>query len=204
MRNTTYVTQSGCLCQRASPPFMIRHPIIVGFSGWGLVRGLSSGVLPPSPVACGESRGQHMPQGINGQQLWYHDEAQLFHSAILMQTPSLAPSHCVQADLTGPTAGTAVPGRRSATLGLAAAAAATLFPRTAHAAGIEVLADEEGFGKNEVKNGDLVLVHYVGTVQGTGKVFDTTYGGMPVRTAGAQVCAPAVCPPSTPQDCLLR
>lgn len=68
----------------------------------------------------------------------------------------------------------------------AGSAAALLLPRPAQAEeaaaaaaaapAIEILSDEPGtVGTASARQGDLVLVHYVGTV--VGKVFDSTRGG---------------------------
>ncbi len=69
---------------------------------------------------------------------------------------------------------------------LAAAAAATLTaaPQRAHAAELTVDSDEPGFGTHVATEGDLLLVHYRGTLADTGATFDTTLGGAVVRTNG--------------------
>lgn len=72
---------------------------------------------------------------------------------------------------------------RRAWLATAAAAAAALTPlppaarAEESAPAVEVLADQPGSGSAKARQGDLVLVHYVGTVAGSGALFDSTRGG---------------------------
>lgn len=77
---------------------------------------------------------------------------------------------------------------------LAAAAAAALAPlppaarAEQQAPAVEILADAPGSGTARARQGDLVLVHYVGTVAGSGALFDSTRGGqvgMPAAAADA-------------------
>lgn len=76
---------------------------------------------------------------------------------------------------------TALP--RRAWLAAAAAAAAALAPlppaarAEVQAAAVEILSDQPGSGTASAQQGDLVLVHYVGTVAGSDALFDSTRGG---------------------------
>lgn len=70
------------------------------------------------------------------------------------------------------------------------------------ASGLTVVSESTGFGKHEVQAGDLVLAHWVGRLESGGTVFDTTRGGVPVRTNGESFSiTPA---PSVPRAVLLR
>ena len=64
----------------------------------------------------------------------------------------------------------------------AALLSAPLPARGAEAIAVE--ADEPGFGARAAADGDLLLVHYVGTLADGGALFDTTRGGAVVRTNG--------------------
>lgn len=60
--------------------------------------------------------------------------------------------------------------------------------------GVTVEADAPGFGKRAAAEGDLLLVHYKGTLS-NGETFDSTLGGAVVRTSGTSASvqpAPAV------------
>ncbi|KAG1679663.1 hypothetical protein FOA52_006180 [Chlamydomonas sp. UWO 241] len=56
---------------------------------------------------------------------------------------------------------------------------------------ITVVADKEGFGKHPAAPGDLVLFHYVGTLEPSGVIFDSTRGGVKYQNGGAGVFRPA-------------
>ena len=79
------------------------------------------------------------------------------------------------------------PIQRRGALAAAAAAALGLLPRRAAAdeaaapPAIDIVSDEPGSGTATARRGDLVLVHYRGTVDGA--VFDSTLGGQ-VRARG--------------------
>lgn len=73
-------------------------------------------------------------------------------------------------------------GRRHALLA-AAAAAVLAIPRAAQAA--DTVVDlSPGVGTAAAQAGDLVLLHYVGTLQDGGAVFDSTRGGLLFRDGG--------------------
>eukprot|EP00798_Chlamydomonas_sp_ICE-L_P008972 gene8972-16106_t len=46
------------------------------------------------------------------------------------------------------------------------------------AGGIQIDSETEGFGKHAAQAGDLLLVHYVGSLADSGVVFDSTRGGL--------------------------
>ncbi|KAI7841475.1 hypothetical protein COHA_004869 [Chlorella ohadii] len=81
---------------------------------------------------------------------------------------------------------------------LAAAAAAALAPlppaarAEEQAPAVEILADAPGSGTARARQGDLVLVHYVGTVAGSGALFDSTRGGQKYRDGGNGVLRPVI------------
>jgi hypothetical protein len=77
------------------------------------------------------------------------------------------------------------PSRRAALV--AAPLLLALAPRRARASELVVDSDTPGFGARPAAEGDLVLIHYVGTLAATGAVFDSTRGGAVVRTSGASV-----------------
>jgi FKBP-type peptidyl-prolyl cis-trans isomerase len=52
------------------------------------------------------------------------------------------------------------------------------------AATLKVESEEPGFGEYPTRPGDLVLIHYTGTVADTGVVFDSTLGLGLVRGRG--------------------
>jgi FKBP-type peptidyl-prolyl cis-trans isomerase FkpA len=66
----------------------------------------------------------------------------------------------------------------------AAAASAAAAPR------IGVEADSPGAGTAAARRGDLVLVHYVGTLAEGGAVFDSTRGGLAYRDGGPGALQP--------------
>ena len=104
-----------------------------------------------------------------------------------------------------PQQGPRAPLRRRSILAGAAAAVLPLSPFGAPAlaeAEVEVLSDVEGFGQKVATPGNLVLVAYRALVQESGRVFDTTYGGMPVRTNGVQFTIEDA--PLVPRILLLR
>ncbi|KAG2428157.1 hypothetical protein HXX76_011837 [Chlamydomonas incerta] len=85
-------------------------------------------------------------------------------------------------------------GRRSLLASTAAVAGvllATTRPAPASAASIEVLEDVKGVGSRGARPGDLLLFHYVGRLEGSGQVFDSTRGGLKYRDGGAGVLRPA-------------
>eukprot|EP00775_Hariotina_reticulata_P004551 gene4551-4803_t len=65
-----------------------------------------------------------------------------------------------------------------------------ILGRATTAVAVEVLSEQEGFGQHSARQGDLVLVHYTGSVAETGQVFDTTRGGLKYRDGGAGVLRP--------------
>lgn len=82
-------------------------------------------------------------------------------------------------------------------------AASDVRPVSAEQAGLVVEAESAGFGSRAVAEGDLVLAHWVGRLQETGTVFDSTRGGAPVRTNG--LTSVSITPaPSVPRAINLR
>jgi len=78
---------------------------------------------------------------------------------------------------------------RRALLAAAPLLLAAAPPRPARAAEpvvVTVDSDEPGFGRRSAQDGDLLLVHYKGTLS-TGDVFDSTLGGEVVRTNASSV-----------------
>ena len=78
---------------------------------------------------------------------------------------------------------------------LAAPLLLAAVPLRARAEGVTVEADAPGFGKRAAAEGDLLLVHYKGTLLASGETFDSTLGGAVVRTSGTSASvqpAPAV------------
>jgi FKBP-type peptidyl-prolyl cis-trans isomerase len=75
------------------------------------------------------------------------------------------------------------------------AAAEDAAPSSTNAApaplSIKVLNDEPGSGTAAARPGDLLLFHYVGTLEDSGAVFDSTRGGQ-VRTDDTLHLAPCV------------
>ncbi|KAL6748957.1 hypothetical protein V8C86DRAFT_2863006 [Haematococcus lacustris] len=59
-------------------------------------------------------------------------------------------------------------------------------------AGITIQDDEPGFGTRPAQPGDLLLLHYVGKLQGTEQVFDSTRGGLLYRDGGLGVMRPII------------
>ncbi|KAF8068417.1 fpr2 [Scenedesmus sp. PABB004] len=89
----------------------------------------------------------------------------------------------------------AQPSRRQLLAAAVVAAAALPAARRAAAeqGGIQIVADTPGFGQHAVAQGDIVLAHYVGTLDATGEVFDSTRGGdgLRYRDGGRGVLRPA-------------
>ncbi|GAX85884.1 hypothetical protein CEUSTIGMA_g13300.t1 [Chlamydomonas eustigma] len=54
-----------------------------------------------------------------------------------------------------------------------------------------ILSEVEGFGTHTAQLGDLLLFHYVGTLEGSSQVFDSTRGGLRYRDGGPGVFRPA-------------
>ncbi|KAG2451096.1 hypothetical protein HYH02_004364 [Chlamydomonas schloesseri] len=73
----------------------------------------------------------------------------------------------------------------------AALLATTRPPAAAAAASIDILEDVKGVGSRGARPGDLLLFHYVGRLEGSGQVFDSTRGGLKYRDGGAGVFRPA-------------
>lgn len=71
------------------------------------------------------------------------------------------------------------------------ARAADPGPPSSSALTIEVLEDVPGSGTAAARQGDLLLLHYVGTLPGGG-VFDSTRGGAAYRDGGNGVLRPAI------------
>ncbi|GLC36207.1 hypothetical protein PLESTF_001468300 [Pleodorina starrii] len=61
----------------------------------------------------------------------------------------------------------------------------------ANAASIDILEDQKGIGSRGARRGDLLLFHYVGRLEATGQVFDSTRGGLAYRDGGPGVLRPA-------------
>lgn len=81
--------------------------------------------------------------------------------------------------------------RRQLLIGLGAAAG-WLHGNKAQAGELQILSNEEGFGTRPAQVGDLVMVHYIGTIDGTATVFDSTKGGMTYRDGGPGVFRPVI------------
>lgn len=54
-----------------------------------------------------------------------------------------------------------------------------------------MVSDAPGSGTRGARRGDLVLIHYVGKLEASGQVFDTTLGGLNYRDGGPGVLRPA-------------
>ncbi|GBF91096.1 hypothetical protein Rsub_04765 [Raphidocelis subcapitata] len=105
-------------------------------------------------------------------------------------------ARCVGAS--APQAAPPAPSRRDALAAAVAVvvAAAAAAPRRAAAeaasAAVKVESEEPGFGEYPTQPGDLVLVHYTGSIADTGVVFDSTLGlGLTYRDGGAGALRPA-------------
>ncbi|EFJ43780.1 hypothetical protein VOLCADRAFT_106730 [Volvox carteri f. nagariensis] len=83
--------------------------------------------------------------------------------------------------------------RRSAVATMLAIAASGLLDTDAlaTASSVDILEDQKGFGSRGARRGDLVLFHYVGRLEATGQVFDSTRGGLTYRDGGPGVLRPA-------------
>ncbi|PNW78393.1 hypothetical protein CHLRE_09g399300v5 [Chlamydomonas reinhardtii] len=93
----------------------------------------------------------------------------------------------------GPSEDTLIVDRRRLLASAASAAAGALLASAcpASAASIEVLEDVKGVGSRGARPGDLLLFHYVGRLEGSGQVFDSTRGGLKYRDGGPGVLRPA-------------
>ncbi|GIM03974.1 hypothetical protein Vretimale_8615 [Volvox reticuliferus] len=56
---------------------------------------------------------------------------------------------------------------------------------------IDILEEHIGIGSHGARRGDLLLFHYVGRLEATGQVFDSTRGGLTYRDGGPGVLRPA-------------
>eukprot|EP00242_Pyramimonas_sp_CCMP2087_P017665 CAMPEP_0198210266 /NCGR_PEP_ID=MMETSP1445-20131203/19997_1 /TAXON_ID=36898 /ORGANISM="Pyramimonas sp., Strain CCMP2087" /LENGTH=172 /DNA_ID=CAMNT_0043884285 /DNA_START=347 /DNA_END=865 /DNA_ORIENTATION=+ len=60
------------------------------------------------------------------------------------------------------------------------------------AAAVQVVDVTEGTGGAAIKQGSLVLLHYVGTEDATGATFDSTRGGLDYRDGGPGIFRPVI------------
>jgi len=81
--------------------------------------------------------------------------------------------------------------RNVGVLSVALVAAQGLNKDVAYAEEVQVVDVAEGSGE-KIRRSSLVLLHYVGTVDSTGEVFDSTRGGLNYRDGGPGVFRPAV------------
>uniref|UniRef100_A0A7R9V545 peptidylprolyl isomerase n=1 Tax=Chlamydomonas euryale TaxID=1486919 RepID=A0A7R9V545_9CHLO len=88
---------------------------------------------------------------------------------------------------------TAAPSRRSLMIASPLLLLGGWLAGAGHAedAGITILSETPGIGKHPAASGDLLLFHYVGTLESTGQVFDSTRGGLNYRDGGEGVLRPA-------------
>lgn len=76
-------------------------------------------------------------------------------------------------------------------VGLAPVLASLVLPGASEASPtIEVVDNVPGVGSRGARRGDLVLFHYVGKLEATGQVFDSTRGGLMYRDGGEGVLRP--------------
>lgn len=56
---------------------------------------------------------------------------------------------------------------------------------------IKIISDSSGVGSHAAREGDLLLIHYIGILE-SGQVFDSTRGGLEYRDGGLGVFRPAI------------
>jgi hypothetical protein len=59
-------------------------------------------------------------------------------------------------------------------------------------ASVKIINDTPGIGTHAAIEGDLLLIHYVGKLESSGQIFDSTRGGLEYRDGGIGVFRPAI------------